>query len=91
MTPFAGMMLLVEATPFSSGNDIVLAGTPPSIGQVLDYDGQSDDWGDDALSDMCYYDATEDLGQWNASEDCIFLAAIKLKQVNISLPMTINI
>ncbi len=67
--------VLVMNFTITTQSDTKLAGIWPADGTVLEYSDQSNDWGSETAAggDMWFYDAVEDLGPWNASEDCIFL------------------
>ena len=65
--------ILVMNFTITTESDLLLAGVWPADGTLLEATNQSDDWGSELGTDMWFYDAVEDLGPWNASEDCIFL------------------
>ena len=65
--------ILVMNFTISTASDTLLAGITPSVGQILENDNQSADWG--GIGKMWYYDNSSGPagGGWNASIDCIFL------------------
>ncbi|MCK5458309.1 MAG: hypothetical protein KAI20_00330, partial [Thermoplasmatales archaeon] len=65
--------VLVMNFTISTTSDTLLAGITPSVGQILENDNQSTDWG--GAGKMLYYDNSSgpEGGGWDASIDCIFL------------------
>jgi PGF-pre-PGF domain-containing protein len=65
--------VLVLNFTINTTSDTLLAGLGPSVGQILENDNQSTDWG--GAGKMWYYDNSSGSpgGGWDVSIDCIFL------------------